>query len=289
MSLESTEKIVILSAYDKKERKQPNPRFRNHRDDKEHIYESLPSSGQALVTKTGSVSNKIFVFCHKTGHSNTKCYEVQKMNIDKRWKIVSAAKVCVNCLLPVVGPKTLSYLLENSKIADSLNIEKIHPATVLNTIGLGVLVVPQQTKKVKFFLSKRHRQPNDELIEVEAWTTKTICELVEPVDIDFKQFDKLKGLQLADDCPRGAATLDVLGKERFKVSDNLYTEDTLFGWTVRGVVPDVHINRTATQDQAHTQTLLVDTCDINEQLKAFRELETIGIHDQVIHHPTVDE
>ena len=63
-----------------------------------------------------------------------------------------------------------------------MNMEKIHPAEILTTTGFGGHATRMNTRRVKFSLSKKGRTQEDPTIEIEAWTTKKICEAVDLQD-----------------------------------------------------------------------------------------------------------
>jgi hypothetical protein len=163
---------------------------------------------------------------------------------------------------------------------------------LLKTTGFGGVVIPQKTKRVKFYLSKRNHSDDDEAIEVEAWTTKKICEAIEPINIDFKQYVTVKNIDLADEYPRGSKTVDVLigidyfdcfvKSKKFEIDDKLYAQESIFGWVIRGIVPKCDTRIGESNDQVSTQNMLTDTHyeELNERLKAFWELETLGTTDK---------
>ena len=50
----------------------------------------------------------------------------------------------------------------------------------------------------------------EKIVEIEAWATRKICDPIESIEVDFRQYSHLKNVQLADECLRGKATVDVL-------------------------------------------------------------------------------
>ena len=374
-SWEATKNVEVQGGSNKRkkdEKKRVHPPEKNKQG---HITEDKVgvASMQSLIAQGG---DKLpCIFCDSKGHSSVQCKVVLSKDIDERWnKLVSAAKCCFNCLLPMTTghnsqscsaapcgeggcqlkhskmlhstrkPPNLdqgrdatagynssvkiaatkngttnmqklcpmasgtliyeekevpvrvfldsgscdSYICEN--ISESMKMEKIHPIESITTSGFGGKAVQMRTKRVKFSLSKRDRNMNDEAIEIEAWATKKICDPVEAVDVDLSKYPQLKDLKLADEYPRGPSTVDVLlgvdyvslfeKDENIKIDERLTALNSIFGWIIQGVIPNRSL---ATRCQVKSTTMLASTPiqdqELRDGLNVLWSLEQTGIDE----------
>ena len=340
--------------------------------------ESFVSSTQSLLSRSGN--SQSCLFCDSKSHASVNCKSALTKDVEERWKLVSAARCCFNCLQPMrIGHNSQSCsevpcgvsgcqlkhsrLLHSSKgqeelkggknpdkehatsskiaatkksttdmqklcpmaigtliyqqkevpvrvfldtgscesyvtenIADSMNMEKIHSAKVLTTSGFGGQTTRMSTRRVKFSLSKRDRTDEDEAVEIEAWTTKKICDPVEPVEVDLSRYPQLKDIQLADEYPRGPSTVDVLvgvdyaslfeKNKKLKIDERLVASESIFGWIIQGVLTDRSPRMKGSQ---RTTTMLTGAAihdqELREGLAVLWSLERTGTDENKVLTP----
>ncbi|XP_068756894.1 uncharacterized protein [Montipora capricornis] len=119
-------------------------------------------------------------------------------------------------------------------------------------------------------------------VEMEALSISKICNPLGPVQMDFHKNSHLQGLTLADSYPRGSVQVDVLiGADHYysfvtgvckrgSSSESLVAVESCLGWIVTG-----QVNRQSRQTSS--MLTVVENGGVNETLKRFWELESIGI------------
>ena len=121
-------------------------------------------------------------------------------------------------------------------------------------------------------------------MEIEALSISKICNPLGPVQMDFHKNSHLQGLTLADSYPRGSVQVDVLiGADHYysfvtgvckrgSSSESLVAVESCLGWIVTG-----QVNRQSRQTSS--MLTVVENCGVNETLKRFWELESVGISE----------
>ena len=377
-SWEATKNVQLGPGHAKKRKEFKRKFSETQRNPSRKSVEPFLSSTQSLLSR-GGVSQSC-LFCDSKSHASSNCKSASNKDVDERWKLVSAAKCCFNCLLPMTSghnsqscsevpcgvngcqlkhskllhssvkrkgqetetnsgkehvssskiaatkksttdkqklcPMAIGTLIYEQKevpvrvfldtgscesyvsenIADSLGMEKIHPAEILTTTGFGGQTTRMNTRKVKFSLSKKDRTEEDEAIEIEAWTTKKICDPVEPVEVDLSKYPQLKDIQLADEYPRGLSTVDVLvGVDyaslfekdgKLQIDERLTASNSIFGWIIQGVLPD---QSPRMKENRKSTTMLTGATshdqEVREGLAVLWSLEKTGTDENKVFTP----
>ena len=169
-----------------------------------------------------------------------------------------------------------SYIRKN--IAEALDLQGPSELLSVTTLG-GKTSETKRFQRVKFTLS---RIKGDSKVEIEALPISKICNHLRPVQMDFHKNSHLQGLTPADSYPRGSVEVDVLiGADHYysfvtgvckrgSSSESLVAVESCLVWIVTG-----QVNR----QSRHTSSMLtvVENSGVNETLKRFSELESIGI------------
>ena len=188
--------------------------------------------------------------------------------------IVKGQEMTVRVLLDSGSQR--SYIRKN--IAEALDLQG--PSELLSVTTLdGETSETKRFQRVKFTLSPIK---GDSKVEIEALSISKICNPLGPVQMDFHKNSHLQGLTLADSYPRGSVQVDVLiGADHYysfatgvckrgSSSESLVAVESCLGWIVTG-----QVNRQSRQTSS--MLTVVENGGVNETLKRFWELESIGI------------
>ena len=188
--------------------------------------------------------------------------------------IVKGQEMTVRVLLDSGSQR--SYIRKN--IAEALDLQGPSELLSVTTLG-GETSETKRFQRVKFTLSPIK---GDSKVEIEALSISKICNPLGPVQMDFHKNSHLQGLTLADSYPRDSVQVDVLiGADHYysfvtgvckrgSSSESLVAVESCLGWIVTG-----QVNRQSRQTSS--MLTVVENGGVNETLKRFWELESIGL------------
>ena len=136
-----------------------------------------------------------------------------------------------------------SYI--RTEVAQALNLKTNGPSTKMTIYMHGGQEKTTKVKNVSFQVSSR---TNDKRrIELSAWSVNTVCAPFDAVQVDVSRYKHLKGLNLADEFPRDASSIDVLiGADQWGQvmlngvrkgpASTPFAVNSIFGWLLSGFV-----------------------------------------------------
>lgn len=209
----------------------------------------------------------------------------------RAWAEGPGGRKSIRCLLD--GGSQRSFISENTVRALKLPVTKQEMFT-LHTFG-SAAPVTSRCNTVKVILQSIWYKEQKE--EVEALETPQVCTAVMKIPGEHIQAElKRKGLQLADytdpsTCDTELSMLigadyywHIVSSQVERITDALVAIESIFGWSVQGPVTMSSVSDTA---RMHIQ-INEDTL-VSERLKAFWEIESLGITMQQTDSPEEEE
>lgn len=205
----------------------------------------------------------------------------------KAWIEGPAGKKLVRCLLD--GGSQRSFVRES--LVKTLELPVLKKETLnLHTFGAEC---PVSTERNIVKLTLESVWNENQKIEIAAIGTPQICTAVMKVPGEHVQNKlKAKGLQLADVFSEDTndSELSVLiGADYYwqivsgrveRLTESLVALESIFGWTVQGPIPMLSVT-----DTTCMQICLEEDTQISKQLRAFWEVESLGILNKTTESP----
>ncbi|XP_056094778.1 uncharacterized protein LOC130073406 [Rhinichthys klamathensis goyatoka] len=209
----------------------------------------------------------------------------------RAWAEGPGGRKSIRCLLD--GGSQRSFISENTVRALKLPVTKQETFT-LHTFGSAAPVTSRRNT-VKVILQSIWNK--EQKVEVEALETPQVCTAVMKIPGEHIQAElKRKGLQLADypdpsTCDTELSMLigadyywHIVSGQVERITDALVAIESIFGWSVQGPVTMSSVSDTACMHiQINEDTL------VSERLKAFWEIESLGITMQQTDSPEEEE
>ncbi|XP_026063123.1 uncharacterized protein LOC113046525 [Carassius auratus] len=185
----------------------------------------------------------------------------------------------IRCLLD--GGSQRSFISENTVRALKLPVIKQETVT-LHTFGS---TAPVTAKRNTVKLTLQNIWKKEQKIEIEALETPQVCTAVMKIPGEHIQAElERKGLQLADHTDDGTYDTELsmlIGADYYwrivsgrveRITDALVAIESIFGWSVQGPV-----KMSSVADSACMQVQVTEDTLVSERLKAFWEIESLGI------------